>query len=78
MTIQCCVCGKIRADGQWSLHHEERHGDNISHTYCPICLKEALNAAEIVQGKTGTDASEAGYERRRACPRFSISPAASA
>ncbi|MDZ4859270.1 MAG: hypothetical protein SGI88_09805 [Candidatus Hydrogenedentes bacterium] len=44
MIVQCCVCEKVREDGQWFAlgkpvnHHETL----VSHGYCPGCAAEAF------------------------------------
>lgn len=44
MTIQCCVCKKVKEGENWKL---DGHGgrSEASHTYCPRCLKSTV--AEI-------------------------------
>lgn len=43
MECQCCVCKSIQRNGVWSAPVSEplKH---VSHTYCPICLKETVRA----------------------------------
>ena len=43
MTIQCCKCKKVRTEGGWNAG-EKPAGDAVSHTYCPTCLGEAMEA----------------------------------
>ncbi len=44
MTIQCCVCGKIKDDGRWAMPGAfAADKATISHGYCPICFSNALN-----------------------------------
>lgn len=47
MTIQCCVCKKVKVEESWTSNATERAGD-VSHTYCPVCLRQskATMAAE--------------------------------
>lgn len=46
MTLQCCVCKKVKDDETWKL--EDRiHRTDVSHTYCPICLKASVAAMAI-------------------------------
>lgn len=41
MTLQCCVCKRVKDDETWIL--EDRiHRADVSHTYCPICLKATV------------------------------------
>ncbi|HPO15206.1 MAG TPA: hypothetical protein PLI09_17315 [Candidatus Hydrogenedentes bacterium] len=42
MTVQCCVCAKVKEDNHWVHRHVERPKD-VSHTYCPNCLEQSLN-----------------------------------
>ena len=44
MTVQCCVCRKIRvAKGRW-VAKAIPVGDemNVSHGYCPVCAAKAF------------------------------------
>lgn len=41
MTVQCCVCKKVKDDGTWKLENRI-HRTDVSHTYCPICLKASV------------------------------------
>ncbi len=44
MMIQCCVCGKIKDGGRWTM--PDAFGADkatISHGYCPLCFNNALN-----------------------------------
>lgn len=43
MTIQCCVCHKIRDEHGWKAAPAAASSDSsaTSHGYCPKCLKEA-------------------------------------
>jgi hypothetical protein len=46
MTVQCCVCKKVRDDQVWKL--EDRiHRADVSHTYCPVCLKASVAAMAV-------------------------------
>lgn len=36
--VQCCVCHKIRVEGQWYGPVPRREA---SHGYCPVCFEEA-------------------------------------
>ena len=40
MVIQCCVCDKVRVDGEW-IPPTSTEG-MVSHTYCPRCLEKAM------------------------------------
>lgn len=40
MTIQCCVCRKVRDDHGWSSAATEAKPEQTSHGYCPACLKD--------------------------------------
>ena len=38
MTVQCCVCKRIREGGQWLEWADNSFPErNVSHTYCPLC-----------------------------------------
>jgi hypothetical protein len=37
MTMQCCVCKKVKDENSWKNSQNERPAE-ISHTYCPTCL----------------------------------------
>ena len=42
MTVQCCVCDKVReVDGEWSSRSLNAMEKNVSHTYCPKCHAKA-------------------------------------
>ncbi len=41
MTIQCCVCEKVKDDNRW-IHRQIDHPKEVSHTYCPHCLEQSL------------------------------------
>lgn len=47
MTVQCCVCKKIRVSPSiWKISEEEIH-EEVSHGYCEPCAAKAF--AEIRQ-----------------------------
>ena len=48
MTIQCCVCQRVRERGQWKDQVPERDG-LVSHTYCPKCLHQSLETIKEEQ-----------------------------
>jgi len=50
MTVRCCVCHKVREQGQWKDRPEER-SDAVSHTYCPHCLGQSLEQMKT-EGET--------------------------
>lgn len=52
MTTQCCVCGKIRQEGQWAVPAPDSldKGD-ITHGYCPECAAQAM--AEVQRYLSG-------------------------
>ena len=50
MVIQCCVCKKVRVNGQWRDVSIRRIEDMVSHGYCPRCAEAAF--AEIRQIRT--------------------------
>lgn len=41
MMIQCCVCQKIRQPNK-SWIEQSTEGEEVSHTYCPLCLQQAM------------------------------------
>ncbi len=43
MTIQCCVCEKVKDDSRW-IHRKIDSPKDVSHTYCPHCLEQSLGA----------------------------------
>lgn len=46
MTIQCCVCKKVRREERWTrATQKELRDEAVSHGYCPSCAKKAF--AEI-------------------------------
>ena len=49
MTIQCCMCHKIRERSEW-IRSEVPRRDEVSHTYCPACFDEFK--AELRSKKT--------------------------
>lgn len=58
MTIQCCVCKKVKDDGQW-VRDAAKHPSAMTHTYCPHCLEASLNAMrmELAQRRTSAPAA---------------------
>ncbi|MBN2310017.1 MAG: hypothetical protein JXR94_13675 [Candidatus Hydrogenedentes bacterium] len=36
MTVQCCKCKRVRANGKWR-HVTGGLDEPVSHTYCPRC-----------------------------------------
>jgi len=40
MTIQCCVCKKVKDEESWTKQQVVSPKD-VSHTYCPICLNRS-------------------------------------
>mgnify|MGYP007047113445 CR=1 FL=1 len=51
MTVQCCVCKKVKIDDSW-MNTGNEHRRDVSHTYCPTCLR--------------TEATSMAAERRQA------------
>ncbi len=47
MTVQCCVCKKIKHEDSWTKAQLELPHE-VSHTYCPVCLR-ASEAAMAVE-----------------------------
>jgi len=58
MTIQCCVCQKLRLDGKWVVR-EVPHlpGESVSHTYCPRCVQKLTRELEIWHDRDATVSS---------------------
>lgn len=48
MTIQCCVCKKVKEGEGWKLEGLVGRPD-ASHTYCPHCFKNAMTALRAEQ-----------------------------
>ena len=42
MFVQCCVCKRIRVDGQYRLPWPGELSTEIAETYCPRCAQETL------------------------------------
>lgn len=42
MYVQCCVCKRIRVDGQYRLPFPGEMSGEIAETYCPRCARETL------------------------------------
>lgn len=43
MVVQCCVCKKIRVDGEWRETDADRPNPaEASHGYCPNCADDAF------------------------------------
>jgi len=43
MVVQCCVCKKVRIDGNW--HNQDPaalRSEEVSHGYCPSCADDAF------------------------------------
>ncbi|MCF6285564.1 MAG: hypothetical protein L3K26_10290 [Candidatus Hydrogenedentes bacterium] len=40
MTVQCCVCKKVKVDEAWKTTGID-HPREVSHTYCPTCFTMA-------------------------------------
>jgi hypothetical protein len=38
MTVQCCMCKKVKHQNDWVLRTLQAARD-VSHTYCPQCLE---------------------------------------
>ena len=48
MTIQCCICKKIKVEDGWAKGGIESRSD-ASHTYCPVCLQQSATAMRAEQ-----------------------------
>lgn len=42
MIVQCCVCKRIRVDGQYRLPFPGEIRAETAETYCPRCARETL------------------------------------
>ena len=40
MTVQCCVCKKVKVEEEWTQNGTEA-ATQVSHTYFPVCYSEA-------------------------------------
>jgi hypothetical protein len=61
MVIQCCVCEKIREDGQWAHNPAARLRERVSHSYCPHCLQDTLASIALETGGQAVTASLSAY-----------------
>lgn len=57
MTVQCCVCKRVKAEGPAPWHKlgaEDPVPAHVSHTYCPACLRASVGAMrrEFAQAET--------------------------
>lgn len=56
MTVQCCVCRRVKDEGRWSRRDTGRN-EEVSHTYCPACLHESIRQMEAEGVKVNTPAA---------------------
>lgn len=43
MVVQCCVCKKVRMDGNWvDAQADQVRLAEVSHGYCPVCADDAF------------------------------------
>lgn len=68
MTLQCCKCRKLKEKDSWT-HGELHTATEVSHTYCPACLTEALE--EIRESRTVSEEISLGIGAMPA-PNFSM------
>ena len=55
MTIQCCVCRKVKgADGEYK-DSSKPLGDKVSHGYCPKCAEKAFAEIENIRKTNGDE-----------------------
>jgi hypothetical protein len=50
MTVQCCVCKRVKAEGPAPWHPaptDRPVGPVVSHSYCPSCLRASLSAMQL-------------------------------
>jgi len=45
MVKVCCVCRKIKQEGQW-LGDKVSIGQKVSHVYCPSCFNDLMDAVD--------------------------------
>lgn len=57
MTVQCCKCKKVQCRGTW-VTGGGAMGEDVSHSYCPICVEETLEEIRMRQAVHGPDAIE--------------------
>ncbi len=52
LITQCCVCGRIQTNGTWDSADKYRPqnlpAERVSHGYCPVCLRQTLDAVEVL------------------------------
>jgi len=48
---QCCVCRKVVVDGKYVEFELPADYYNITHGFCPACLKEKYKELEAVKAK---------------------------
>ena len=50
MTVQCCVCHRVKIEDVWK-HQSVERPQETSHAYCPVCLEKFMKAMreEIAQ-----------------------------
>ncbi len=48
MTIQCCVCKKVRVEDAWKRQAAPPEAE-VSHTYCPACRDRTMNTLKAEQ-----------------------------
>ncbi|MBN2712093.1 MAG: hypothetical protein JXR97_06605 [Planctomycetes bacterium] len=64
MFVQCCVCKRIRVDGEYRLPWPGELTNEVAETYCPRCARETLQ--RIRSGEFAEMAERRAEERRRA------------
>ena len=45
MKRMCCVCGKVRINGEWHRISGMAF-ENVSHVYCPLCYEILMDDIE--------------------------------
>jgi len=53
MTVQCCVCHRVKVEDAWK-HRPVERPQEVSHAYCPACLEQSKKAIreEIARRRT--------------------------
>jgi hypothetical protein len=47
LIAKCCECGRVRAGSDWKWDVEVvRRPTDYTHTYCPVCLSDALKSLD--------------------------------
>ncbi|HUV67564.1 MAG TPA: hypothetical protein VMW24_26970 [Sedimentisphaerales bacterium] len=47
LTYRCCVCRKVREDGDKWTDKEVDDGSYVSHGYCPDCFMDSMRSIDL-------------------------------